>query len=104
LGSAPPRSMVELLYERSEGNAFLIEESLAAMQAGAGPQELPVTLRDVLLARAERLSEPALHLLRVAAAAGTSVSDRLLAAVAGLDDASLDVALGETIEHQLLAA
>ncbi|HET6870862.1 MAG TPA: AAA family ATPase [Solirubrobacteraceae bacterium] len=104
LGSPPPRSMVEPLYERSEGNAFLIEEIVAAMQAGAGAEELPVTLRDVLLARAERLSEPAHRLLRVAAAAGTSVSDRLLAAVAGLDDASLDAALSEAIEHQLLTA
>ncbi len=104
LGSPPPRPMLEPLYERSEGNAFLIEEILAAMQAGAGPEELPVTLRDVLLARAERLSEPALRLLRVAATAGTSVSDRLLAAVAGLDEASLDAALAEVIEHQLLAA
>jgi ATP/maltotriose-dependent transcriptional regulator MalT len=104
LGSPPPRSMVEPLYERSEGNAFLIEEILAAMQAGAGAEELPVTLRDVLLARAERLPEPAHRLLRVAAAAGTSVSDRLLAAVAGLDDASLDAALSEAIEHQLLTA
>ena len=43
--------MVELLYERSEGNAFLTEEIVAAMQAGEGPEELPVTLRDVLLAR-----------------------------------------------------
>ncbi|HKO28867.1 MAG TPA: AAA family ATPase, partial [Solirubrobacteraceae bacterium] len=104
LGSPPPRSMVEPLYERSEGNAFLIEEILAAMQAGAGPEELPVTLRDVLLARAERLSEPAHRVLRIAAAAGSSVSDRLLAAVAGLDDASLDAALSEAIEHQLLTA
>lgn len=104
LGSVPPRSMVEPLYERSEGNAFLIEEIVAAMQAGAGPQELPVTLRDVLLARAERLSEPALRVLRIAAAAGTSVSDRLLAGVAGLDELTLDAALGEAIEHQLLTA
>jgi ATP/maltotriose-dependent transcriptional regulator MalT len=104
LGSSPPRSMVDLLYGRSEGNAFLIEEILAAMQAGAGPDELPVTLRDVLLARAERLSEPTMQLLRIAAAAGTSVSDRLLAAVAGLDDAALDAALAEAIEHQLLVA
>ncbi|HSC02243.1 MAG TPA: AAA family ATPase, partial [Solirubrobacteraceae bacterium] len=104
LGSPPPRSMVEPLYERSEGNAFLIEEILAAVQAGAGPEELPVTLRDVLLARAERLSEPALRLLRIAAAGGTSVSDRLLAAVAGLDDHTLDAALAEAIEHQLLTA
>jgi ATP/maltotriose-dependent transcriptional regulator MalT len=103
LGGPPPRSMIEPLYERSEGNAFLTEEIVAAIQAGADADELPVTLRDVLLARAERLSEPAQRLLRIAAVAGTSVSDRLLAAVAGLDDSSLDAALAEAIELQLLA-
>jgi DNA-binding CsgD family transcriptional regulator len=103
LGTPPARSIVEPLYERSEGNAFLTEEIVAAMQAGAGSEELPVTLRDVLLARAERLSEPSLRLLRIAAVGGTSVSDRLLAAVSGFDEASLDAALLESIERQLLA-
>jgi ATP/maltotriose-dependent transcriptional regulator MalT len=102
LGKPPTRSMVELLYERSEGNAFLIEEILAAIQAGAGPDELPVTLRDVLLARAERLSPDTQRLLRIAAAAGTSVPDRLLGAVAGLEEATLDTALREAIEHHVL--
>jgi DNA-binding CsgD family transcriptional regulator len=102
MGEPPARAMAELLYERSEGNAFLTEEILAAVRAGAGPEELPVTLRDVLLGRAERLSAPTLRLLRIAAAAGTSVSDQLLARVAGIDEASLDTALSEAIEHQLL--
>jgi ATP/maltotriose-dependent transcriptional regulator MalT len=94
--------MIDLLYERSEGNAFLIEEILAAVQAGAGPDELPVTLRDVLLARPERLSPDTQKLLRIAAAAGTSVPDRLLGAVAGLDEPTLDAALREAIEHHVL--
>lgn len=102
LGSRPGPRMVELLYERSEGNAFLVEEIFAAVQAGAGPGELPVTLRDVLLGRAERLSDRALRLLRIAAAAGTSVPDRQLAAVAEVDEAVLEEALREAIEHQLL--
>jgi predicted ATPase/DNA-binding CsgD family transcriptional regulator len=102
LGERPTRAMLDLLYERSEGNAFLIEEILAALQAGAGPQELPATLRDVLLARAEQLPPQTLRLLRIAAAAGRSVPDRLLARVADLDDAELDAALREAVEHHLL--
>jgi ATP/maltotriose-dependent transcriptional regulator MalT len=102
LGSRPTRAMLDLLYERSEGNAFLIEEILAALQAGAGPEELPETLRDVLLARAEQLPAQTVRLLRIAAAAGRSVPDRLLAKVADLDDASLDVALRDAVEHHLL--
>ena len=102
LDDRPTRTMLDLLYERSEGNAFLIEEILAALQAGAGPEELPATLRDVLLARAEQLPAQTLTLLRIAAAAGRSVPDGLLARVADLDDASLDAALRDAVEHHLL--
>jgi ATP/maltotriose-dependent transcriptional regulator MalT len=102
LGAPPERSMLELLYERSEGNAFLIEEILGTLQEGASPDALPMTLRDVLLARAERLSSPTLGLLRVASAAGRSVPDRLLSIVSDLDEPSLDEALREAVEHHLL--
>ena len=101
-GAPPSRALVELVYDRSEGNAFLVEEILGAVQSGAQADQLPLSLRDVLLARAERLTAPTQGLLRVAAAGGRSVSDSLLAAVAGLDDADLDAALREAVEHQLL--
>jgi DNA-binding CsgD family transcriptional regulator len=102
LGTRPPLHLVELVYERSEGNAFLVEEILEAVQSGADPDELPVSLRDMLLARAERLSAPTQALLRVAAAGGRSVPDRLLAAVAGLDEPELDAAVREAVEHHIL--
>ena len=102
LGAPPERAMLELLYERSEGNAFLIEEILGALQDGAAADELPVTLRDVLLVRAERLSAPTLGLLKVAAAAGRSVPDELLSTVSELDEPGLDQALREAVEHHLL--
>jgi DNA-binding NarL/FixJ family response regulator len=102
LGAPASRQLVDLVYDRSEGNAFLVEEILGAVQTGADPDELPMSLRDVLLARAERLTPPTQSLLRVAAAGGRSVPDRLLAAVAGLDEPRLDEALREAIEHRLL--
>ena len=101
LGAPPESSMLELLYERSEGNAFLSEEILGALQEGASRDGLPVTLRDVLLARAERLPASTLRLLRVASAAGPSVPDRLLSVVSDLDEPSLDAALREAVEHHL---
>jgi predicted ATPase len=94
--------MLDLLYERSEGNAFLIEEILGALQAGGGVEELPATLRDVLLTRAEQLPPETLSLLRIAAVAGRSVPDSLLARVADLGDAELDAALRDAVEHHLL--
>src|SRR5262245_26042404 len=104
LGTPPSARLVDLVHERSEGNAFLVEEILGAVESGADPDHLPLSLRDVLLARVERLSPAAQRLLRIAAAAGPSVSDRLLAAVAGLEDDELDDALREGLEHHVLVA
>ena len=102
LGTPPSARLVDQVHERSEGNAFLVEEILGAVQSGADPDQLPLSLRDVLLARVERLDPSTQRLLRIAAAAGRAVSDRLLAAVAGLEEAELDAALREAVEHHVL--
>jgi DNA-binding CsgD family transcriptional regulator len=102
LGAPPTARLVDQVHQRSEGNAFLVEEILGAIQSGADPDELPLSLRDVLLARVERLDPPTQRLLRIAAAGGRAVSDRLLAAVAGMEEAELDAALREAVEHHVL--
>jgi predicted ATPase/DNA-binding NarL/FixJ family response regulator len=102
LETAPDAQFVDLVFDRSEGNAFLVEEILGAVHTGADPHDLPPSLRAVLLARAEQLSEAAQRLLRTASAAGRSVPDQLLAAVAGLDEISLYAALREAVERHLL--
>jgi predicted ATPase len=102
LDTAPDGQFVDIVFDRSEGNAFLVEEILGAVQTGADPHDLPPSLRAVLLARADQLSEPAQRLLRTASAAGRSVPDQLLAAVAGLDEPALYAALREAVERHLL--
>jgi predicted ATPase len=102
VGAAPEPQLVDLVFERSEGNAFLAEEVLDALRSGADPHYLPPSLRAVLLARAERLSEPAQRVLRTVSAAGRWVADGLLSAVATLDEATLYAALREAVEHHLL--
>ncbi len=47
-------------------------------EGGLGQDYLPPSLRDVLLARAERLSADAEHVLRVASCGGRWVPERLL--------------------------
>ena len=91
--------MFEEIYERSEGNAFLTEELLAA---STGPGDLPDSVRDAMLVRLERLSEPAQQIVRVAAATGRRVDHRLLTAVAGVDEQTLFGALREAVAAQVL--
>ncbi|HMA46677.1 MAG TPA: AAA family ATPase, partial [Frankiaceae bacterium] len=68
--SAEPRlDLVERVYERSEGNAFFVEELVCADRAGSCHGLTP-SLRDLLLARVEELSERAQRVLRVAASGG----------------------------------
>jgi DNA-binding NarL/FixJ family response regulator len=103
MGERPDGDLIDLVFERSEGIPLFVEELLGAVrEGGLGPDYLPPSLRDVLLARAERLSPHAQHVLRVAAGGGRWVPDRLLGLVAQLPDAELYASLRETIEHQLL--
>jgi DNA-binding CsgD family transcriptional regulator len=102
LGHRADPGLVELVAERSEGNAFLVEEILGIARSGGDIDRLPQSLRDVLLARAEQLA-PAVHqVVRTVAVAGRRVPDRLLAAVAGLPDDDLHGALRQAVEHQVL--
>ena len=103
LGERPDGALIDLVSERSEGIPLFVEELLGAMrEGGLGQDYLPPSLRDVLLARAERLSSDAEHVLRVASCGGPWVPERLLTIVARLPDAQLYSALRETVEHQLL--
>jgi DNA-binding NarL/FixJ family response regulator len=103
LGERPDSELVEFVFERSEGIPLFVEELLGAVRDGGVDQDyLPPSLRDVLLARAERLSPNAQHTLRVASAAARWVPERLLTIVAGLPETDLYPALREAVEHQLL--
>ena len=102
-GGSLPTDRMDGIYTRSEGNPFYAEQLLAA---GGGDEDvgLPVTLADVVLARVQRLSEPAQQVLRVAAVAGRRVSHRLLAEVAGQPEADLERGLREAVDAGVLVA
>jgi DNA-binding CsgD family transcriptional regulator/tetratricopeptide (TPR) repeat protein len=99
LGADPPARLVDNIYARSEGNPFFAEELLLA---GDAPGVLPPTLQQVLLTRVVRLSPRTQQLLRVAAAAGPGVTQPLLAAVAGMEEAVLLEGLREAVDQQIL--
>jgi DNA-binding CsgD family transcriptional regulator/tetratricopeptide (TPR) repeat protein len=101
LGDNPAPSVADLVFDRSGGNAYLVEE-LARSVSEDGGGDLPPSLRDVLLSRVDALSEDAQRLLRVVSVAGRTVSDELLAAVAGMAEPRLYAALREAVENHLL--
>ena len=88
LGRAPGDELVELTWSRSDGNAFFAEELVAAVQEGYG-DELPPTLRHILLCRVDVLSDAARRVISLVAVAGEGVSYDLLAAVAEMDEGEL---------------
>jgi len=102
LHTAPPPDLVDAVFARSEGNPFFTEELLAALRTGS--MGLPATVRDLLRGRVQGLPAPARHVLRVVAVAGRRVPHRLLAAVAGLDQQTLEEALRAAVADRLLVA
>jgi DNA-binding CsgD family transcriptional regulator/tetratricopeptide (TPR) repeat protein len=101
LGAAAQPELVERIFARSEGNAFIAEELLAAAKEGRDDR-LPETLRDALSARLVDLSEDSRMVLRAAATAGRRVDHRVLAAVVDLPEPALSRALREPVQHQVL--
>ncbi|WP_233604534.1 AAA family ATPase [Micromonospora sp. HM5-17] len=102
-GFEPSARAIDTIHERTQGNPFFIEE-LAASGDPQGCAELPDTLRDLLLARVDRLPEPAQRVLRIAAAGGTRIAHELLAEVAGAPEAELEAALRAAVAAQLVVA
>ena len=101
--SAPRRlpSLLERLWTRSGGNPLFGEELLAAGLDGRGAA--PDTLRDALMLRVERLSEPAQELLRLVAV-GERLDHPLLAEASELEPRALRDALREAVEAHILVA
>ncbi len=100
MGVPPTRDLLEQVYSRAEGNPFFAEELLAL-----GKQEqhaLPVTVRDLLLARLEALQPSTRQLLRAASVIGREVPYRLLEAVVDVHGDRLDKALFEAVEAHVL--
>ena len=92
----PEASLVEEIYQRSQGNPFFAEELLAA------PGELPASLRDALLGRVETLPADALTIAQSLAVLGRPAGDTLLTALSGLDDRAFAAALRAALAANVL--
>ena len=102
LGGDPAADTVDIIFDRSGGNAYLVEELAGVVRGHGELTDLPPSLRDVLLSRVDGLSRDGQRLLRTASVAGRTVPDRLLAEVAGIGEADLFAGLREAVESHLL--
>jgi predicted ATPase len=91
---------IERIVQRSQGNAFYVEELVGAFLGGGW--SLPEDLADLLLVRLDRLDEAARDVVRVASAAGQRVPHVLIARVAPVTEDQLEVALGSAIYANVL--
>ncbi|MGV9993043.1 helix-turn-helix transcriptional regulator [Streptomyces sp. NPDC003374] len=102
LATEPEPAQVDDIFERSDGNAFFVEE--LAVCATEGCTCISESLRDLLLVRVEALPETAQQVVRIAAEGGSTVEYRLLAAVARLAEDDLIEALRAAVNASILTA
>ena len=93
---------MDAIFDRSGGNAYLVEELAGAVDGRRRPGRPAAVAADVLLSRVDALSPDAQRLLRTASVAGRAVPDRLLAEVAGLGETELFAGVREAVENHLL--
>lgn len=103
LGRTPDFELIESVFERSEGVPFFVEE-LVGLDDTCDSSMLPDTLRDLLLARYERLDETTQYFLRVASAGGVVVSHSVLTAVYDRDPAEFESAARQAVLANVLQA
>jgi DNA-binding CsgD family transcriptional regulator len=99
VGVSPSVSLLNRIYERSDGNPFFVEELLAA---GLDSSSITPGLRQVALGRVQVLSAAAQRLVRSVAAAGRSVDHGRLRAVTDLADDDLLDCLMEAVRGNVL--
>ncbi|MDQ6795442.1 MAG: AAA family ATPase, partial [Chloroflexota bacterium] len=102
LESEPVPALAERIYQRSEGNAFFIEELLGGQHPQLSDGGLPPTLRDVLMARIASVPDAAISVANIVAVAGRPVGHGLLSAAAGTSEADLLSAVRAAVGANLL--
>ncbi len=114
LGADPDPALEAVIWRRSEGNPFFVEELLTALTQNSAlvpnggatraleRAPLPATVSEAILARVHALGPRALETLSAAAVIGRTVSFDDLHDVLGVDEESLVQVLEQLVAHQLL--
>ncbi|MFI1254418.1 AAA family ATPase [Streptomyces netropsis] len=100
-GARPDRELLDRIFERSDGNAFFVEEIVASLSCGCSTG-LSESLRDLLLVRVEELPDRVQRVVRIAAEGGSAVEYELLRAVTGFGEDELIEALRSAVGANIL--
>jgi DNA-binding CsgD family transcriptional regulator/tetratricopeptide (TPR) repeat protein len=98
-GAVPPRAAARI-RQRSQGIPFFVEELTECCDRDMSM--IPETLRDLMMARLDRLSPRTREVLRIASAAGTLVDHTVLLSVVDLDEDAFEESLREAVGGQVL--
>ncbi|WP_329460659.1 helix-turn-helix transcriptional regulator [Streptomyces sp. NBC_01497] len=101
LSAEPKPTAVDRIFERSDGNAFFVEELVRALSSGSQAY-LSESLRGLLLARLQSLPEEAQQIARVVAEGGSDVEYPLLRTVTKVSEDDLIEALRNAVDAQIL--
>ncbi len=102
---ALPQELIDGVTERTGGVPLFVEEVtrflLERGERGSGVQAIPPTLQQSLTARLDRLG-PAREVAQIGAVIGRGFAYTLLRAVAGMDDATLQISLDRLADADIL--
>ena len=98
-GIVLPEDVTDGLYARSDGIPLHVEEFLATIAGSSTAAEVPDTLADAVLTRAQRLSPPARALADAASVIGRSFDVDLLTSIADRDPTTVDDGLRELTDR-----
>jgi tetratricopeptide (TPR) repeat protein len=104
LGGTVPAETLEALVARADGVPLYVEEltkAVAEPGAARGADAIPTTLAGSLMARLDRLAT-AKEVAQRAAVLGREFGYRLLAAVAGMDEAGLRQGLARLVDAEIV--
>jgi serine/threonine protein kinase/predicted ATPase len=116
LGGDLPEAVLEQIHARAGGVPLFVEEFAKMVQESAVPDrarvadaqapalpthEIPSTLQDLLMARLDRM-ESGRDLAQLAATLGREFTYDVLAAVAGVDEPTLQAELAELVHAEIL--
>ncbi len=102
----------DAIWTASEGNPFMVVETMRALQEGGAPTQaadrggvhlpLPERVREVISRRLDRLNERGQQLMALAATVGGEFEFRLLQRSSGLDEVEAAQAVEELVRRRLL--